>query len=150
MKSLACSYVWWPDIDADLESQVKQCNQCQLNRPSLPAVLMHPWEWPDHPWDRVHVDYPGPFMGQMFLIVIDAYSKWMEIEIVKFATAQNTIERCLPDLDCLKRWFQIMELASLVVTFLTLPQEMESSIYVLPPITPLPTVRQRGLCRPLS
>ena len=55
MKGLARSYVWWPNIYA-LESQVKQCNQCQLNRPSLPAVPMHPWEWPDHPWDCIHVD----------------------------------------------------------------------------------------------
>ena len=53
---------------------------------------MHPWEWPDHPWDCVHVNYVGPFMGQMFLIVIDACLKWMEIEIVKSATAQNTIK----------------------------------------------------------
>ena len=92
MKGLARSYVWWPNIDADLETQVKQCNQCQLYRPSPPAVSMHPWEWPDHPWDRVHVDYAGPFMGHMFLVVIDAYSKWIEIEMVKSATAQNTIE----------------------------------------------------------
>ena len=92
MKGLARSYVWWPNIDADLETQVKQCNQCQLNCPSLPAVPMHPWERPDHPWDRVHVDYTGPFMGQMFLVVIEAYSKWIEIEMVKSATAQNTIE----------------------------------------------------------
>ena len=26
MKGLARSYVWWPNIDADLEVQVKQCN----------------------------------------------------------------------------------------------------------------------------
>ena len=38
MKGLARSYVWWPNIDADLEAQVKQCNQCQLNCPSQPAV----------------------------------------------------------------------------------------------------------------
>ena len=74
MQGLACSYVWWPNIDADLEAQVKQCNQCQLNRPSLPAVPMYPWEWPDHLWDSVHVDYARPFMGQMFVVVIDAYS----------------------------------------------------------------------------
>ena len=53
---------------------------------------MHPWECPDHAWDRVHVDYSGPFMGQMFLVVIVAYSKWIEIEMVKLATARNTIE----------------------------------------------------------
>ena len=53
---------------------------------------MHSLEWPDHPWDHVHIDYIGPFMGPMFLVVIDVYSKWTEIETVKSATAQNTIE----------------------------------------------------------
>ena len=53
MKGLAriYMYVWCPNIDADLEVQVKQCNQCQLNQPSPPAVAMHPWEWPEHPWE---------------------------------------------------------------------------------------------------
>ena len=30
MKGLAHSYVWWPNIDADLEAQVKQCNECHI------------------------------------------------------------------------------------------------------------------------
>lgn len=92
MKGLARSYVWWPNIDADLEAQVKQCNQCQINQPSPPAVPMHPWEWPEHPWERIHLDYAGPFLGKMFLVVIDAHSKWMEIEVVSSATTQTTVE----------------------------------------------------------
>lgn len=92
MKGLARSYVWWPNIDADLEAQVKQCNQCQLNQPSPPAVAMHPWEWPEHPWERIHLDYAGPYLGKMFLVVVDAHSKWMEIEIVNAATTQATVE----------------------------------------------------------
>ena len=44
MKGLAHSYVWWPNIDADIEAQVKRCNQCQMNQPSPPIVPMHPWE----------------------------------------------------------------------------------------------------------
>ena len=62
MKGLTPSYVWWPNIDANLESEVKQCNQCQLNCPLPPVVPMHPWEWPDHPWNRVYADYAEPFM----------------------------------------------------------------------------------------
>ena len=93
MKGLARSYVWWPNIDADLEVQVKQCNQCQLNQPSPPAVPMHPWEWPERPWERIHVDYAGPFLGKMFLVVVDAHSKWMEIEVVNTATTEATVEQ---------------------------------------------------------
>ena len=129
--------------------------QDRLNRPSLPAVPMHPWEWPDHPWDRVHVNYAGPFMGQMSLIVIVAYSKWMEIEIIKSATAQNTIKH-------LRMMFARFGLPKVLVSdngtcFIsndfsefTSRNGINSTVYVLPPITPLPMVRQRGLCRPLS
>ena len=92
MKGLARSYVWWPNIDADLEAQVKQCNQYQLSRPSPPAVPTHPWDWPEHPWERIHLDYAGPFMGKMFLIAVDAHSKWMEVEMVDSATTQATVE----------------------------------------------------------
>ena len=28
MKSLARGYVWWPGIDADVESKVKDCKEC--------------------------------------------------------------------------------------------------------------------------
>ena len=53
---------------------------------------MHPWDWLELPWQCIHLDYARPFMGKMFLIVNDAYSKWMEVEIVNSATAQVTIE----------------------------------------------------------
>ena len=50
---------------------------------------MHPWEWPECVWSRVHVNYAGPLEGSMFLIV--AYSKWMEVVLVRHATSQTTI-----------------------------------------------------------
>ena len=28
-------------------------------------------------WSRIHVDYAGPFEGKYWLVVIDAYSKWL-------------------------------------------------------------------------
>ena len=93
MKSLARSYVWWPGLDADLEAKVKSCISCQENQKSPPQAPLHPWEWPEHPWSRVHVDYAGPFMGKMFLILVDAHSKWMEVCPVSAATSQVTIEK---------------------------------------------------------
>lgn len=69
MKSLARNFVLWPKIDADLEAKVKQCNQFQLSRPSSPVMpIMHPWDWPEHPWQRIHVDYAGPINSKMWLM----------------------------------------------------------------------------------
>ena len=93
MKSLARSFVWWPGMDLQLEKRVKTCEQCQMSR-HLPAkVPLHPWEWPERPWSRIHVDYAGPFLGKWFLVIVDAHSKWMDIAIVYAATSSITIEK---------------------------------------------------------
>ncbi|KAL6480987.1 hypothetical protein MHYP_G00090670 [Metynnis hypsauchen] len=79
MKGLARSYMWWPNIDAEVEALVKACATCQENQNSPPVAPLHPWEVPDKPWRRIHIDYAGPWMGRMFLIIVDAYSKWTHI-----------------------------------------------------------------------
>ncbi|XP_024921034.1 uncharacterized protein K02A2.6-like [Cynoglossus semilaevis] len=93
MKSLARSYVWWPRMDLDLENKVKSCIQCQANQKMSPPAPLHPWEWPDRPWSRLHLDFAGPFMGQMFLVMVDAHSKWIEGHIMGNITAPSTIEK---------------------------------------------------------
>lgn len=93
MKSLARSYVWWPNMDNDIERLVQRCVPCQSSR-SLPATApLQPWGWPERPWVRVHLDYAGPFLGKMFMVLIDAHSKWMEVQVVSSATARVTIEK---------------------------------------------------------
>ena len=93
MKSYARSYVWWPKMDLELENKVKTCTQCQINQNLSPPAPLHPWEWPDRPWSRLHVDFAGPFMGQMFFIMVDAHSKWIEAHIMSNITAPATIEK---------------------------------------------------------
>ena len=79
MNSLARSYVWWSRIDTDMEVCVKACDPCQQNQKSPPVTPLHPWSWPSKPWTRTHLDYAGSFMGSMFLLIIDAHSKWLDI-----------------------------------------------------------------------
>ena len=92
MKSLARSFVWWPQMDDDIADRVKSCNQCQLTRHAPQPAPLHPWEWPDRPWTRLHIDYAQPYLEKWFLIVVDAHSKWLEVKIVKSATTANTID----------------------------------------------------------
>ena len=70
---------------------VKECNVCQQHA-HLPAnAPMHTWEWPKNSWDRVHMDYAGPIQGSMILLLIDAYSKWIEAHVVSSSTSEVTI-----------------------------------------------------------
>ncbi|UYV62996.1 K02A2.6-like, partial [Cordylochernes scorpioides] len=49
----------------------------------MPPATISEWTWPEKPWHRLHLDLAGPFMGRMFLVLVDAYSKWIEIFIIK-------------------------------------------------------------------
>ena len=91
MKALSRSFVWWPQIDKNIETLVNTCASCQENRPTPPVVPLHLWEWPTRPWVRLHVDHAGPFMGHMYLILVDAHSKWLEVKRVSAATSAVTI-----------------------------------------------------------
>ena len=90
MKSLARSYVWWPHLDSDIVNKVRHCHICQNNRSSPPKAPLHPWEWPSRPWARLHIDHAGPFHGKFFLVV-DAHSKWIDVQIVKSTSSDSTI-----------------------------------------------------------
>ena len=87
MKALSKSFVWWPGIGAELEALAKHCDGCLLHKSSPCAAPVHPWEWPQRPWRRVHVDFAGPFEGSMFLLMVDAHSKWPEI--IQMSTLQT-------------------------------------------------------------
>ena len=75
MKAIARSHVWWPGLVKAIKDLVRMCSSCQQTR-SLPAkVPLHPWEWLARPWQRLHLDFAGPFLDKMYLLVIDAHSK---------------------------------------------------------------------------
>ena len=79
VKNMARSYVWWPGLDSNIEELVKPCPQCQVAKSAPPKAPLHPWVWPSKPWERIHVDFAGPFLGKTFIIIVDAHSKWPEV-----------------------------------------------------------------------
>ena len=93
IKRLARGYVWWPGIDQELEIAVRSCTECQQHQKSPAKAPMHPWEWPERPWTRIHTDYAGPVKGKMILVMVDSHSKWIEAAVVNSATSNVTIEK---------------------------------------------------------
>ena len=80
----------------NLEERVKSCEVCQAHQKTPAPVPLHPWKWLSCPWSRIHIDYAGPFMGKMFLLIIDAHSKWLDVHYVNSATTETTIEKLRP------------------------------------------------------
>ncbi|XP_054830333.1 uncharacterized protein K02A2.6-like [Eublepharis macularius] len=87
MKALARSYVWWPGIDREVEGWVRACQPCQEARPEMPQAPVRAWETTRTPWSRLHIDFAGPFQGHTFLVVVDSYSKWLEVVPVSAMTS---------------------------------------------------------------
>jgi len=96
MKSVARSYFWWPGLDKSIEQLVRGCVDCQAVKNAPTVAPLHLWVWPTQPMQRVHVDFAGPFQGAMFLVMVDAFSKWPEVCVLHSTTAEKTIEAMRP------------------------------------------------------
>ena len=109
MKSVAWSFMWWPGLDKDIKHLAKACQSCQAVKRAPPVAPLHPWVWPSKPWQRVHLDFAGPFQGSMFLVGVDVYSKWPEVRVMSVTTASAT-------LDVLREWFAVHGIPEQIVT----------------------------------
>jgi len=85
--------MWWPKMDQEIEQMVKACTECQIRHSAPPVAPLHPWKWPTHPWSRLHLDLAGPFLNNMFLILVDAHSKWLEVYPMSSTTSTAVIQR---------------------------------------------------------
>ena len=96
-------------VDKDIESMVRECTQCKKVENEPPKVKRHPWAWPCKPMDRIHIDFAGPYHGRHLLLMVDAYSKWCEVEIKSSTTAESTI-------NTLRSWFARYGLPNQLIT----------------------------------
>ncbi|UYV72333.1 K02A2.6-like [Cordylochernes scorpioides] len=97
LKSVARTLFWWPGLDKDIEETVRRCNCCQSHASMPPRTTPVNWPPTNQPWDRVHIDHLGPFEQKLYLIVVDACTKWIEAIPVPNTSTRETIEqlRCL-------------------------------------------------------
>lgn len=83
--------VWWPNMNKQVEQLVKSCYQCQLVGPRSKPEPIKSTKLPEGPWSEIAIDLleiPG---GNHLLVVIDNYSRWPEVVLVKKTDAQHII-----------------------------------------------------------
>ena len=66
MKGVARSYVWWPGMDANIESCTNACESCQLVQRNPTNTPVQPWIPSSRPGERIHIDYAGHVEGKYF------------------------------------------------------------------------------------
>ncbi|XP_061713508.1 uncharacterized protein K02A2.6-like [Cydia pomonella] len=92
MKTRLRTKVWWPKIDRDAENRVKACKGCTLVSAPNPPHPIKRRELPVEPWIDVAVDFLGPLPSNDYLLVlIDYYSRYKEIKIMRSITAVDTV-----------------------------------------------------------
>ncbi|CAF2039059.1 unnamed protein product [Rotaria magnacalcarata] len=92
MKVDARRYFWWPLIDKEIEDIVRKCPNCTENSKQPIKVPLASWPVSDQPWKRIQIDFMGKFMGLYFLIIVDAYSKWLEVFTMHHPSTKTTID----------------------------------------------------------
>jgi transposase InsO family protein len=87
---------WWPGQTKDVKDFVDTCDGCAAsvdrNQPAPMAVR----ETPEAAWQHCSADFKGPIGGQFYFhVLIDNYSRWPEVEIVK----STSFEKLRPALE---------------------------------------------------
>jgi hypothetical protein len=99
-KALIREKVWFPKMDEMIQTTIKQCIPCQAVGKSNPHQPIESTEMPKGPWEKLHMDFYG---------VIDRYSRFPEVEIVKSTKASIII----PKLD---RMFSVHGIPNVIKT----------------------------------
>ena len=74
-----------------LKAMVKRCHSCQENCNAPPDAPIH---LPSRPWSRLHIEFAGPLKNNpMLLVIIDAFSKWIEVFPMATVTSSATISK---------------------------------------------------------
>lgn len=95
MKRLARRKFFWEGLNQDIERKVNECESCQVLRKDKPDKLYGTWPETTFPFERIHLDF-FHFQGNTFLILVDAFSRWMEIKRMNGTNAQMLWRTLLP------------------------------------------------------
>ena len=93
MKQRLRSKVWWPGIDRQAERFCKTCHGCQLVSSPVNPEPIRSTPLPRGPWQDLAIDLLGPLpSGDSVLVVVDYFSRFYEIGIMRSTTSEKIIE----------------------------------------------------------
>lgn len=92
VKARARQIFYWPLMSQDIENYIKKCRVCErfAMKNSKQELLSYPI--PERPWERVGADIFS-YGDRSYLVVMDAYSNWLELVPLKNKSANEVITK---------------------------------------------------------
>ncbi len=91
-KERARDILFWPGMNRQIEETVSKCTICMETRRANAKEPMIPHEVPDRPWQVIATDL---FLldGETYVVVVDYYSRYFEIERLQSTTSTSLIRK---------------------------------------------------------
>ena len=85
--------MFWPRMAAQITDRVLNCHTCSTHqrRNTKEPLLSHPT--PSRPWERIAADL-CEVNGQHYLVMVDYYSNFIEVDRLSETTGEKIIECC--------------------------------------------------------
>ena len=90
-RSRAREFVFWTNINKDIEELVQKCSLCQSQQNSTTSIQKYVSEIPPHPWYTVGSDL-FYFRRIDFLVVVDYFSKYLIMRKIHNSTSSAIIK----------------------------------------------------------
>ena len=88
------SSVWWPGVSKEMGNFIQSCPVCQKTTfPAREPLITTPL--PSYPWERIAVDL-FELKGSMYLLVVDYYSQFVEVQKLSSTTPTSVIMHLKP------------------------------------------------------
>ena len=84
--------VWWPGMSKQLKELVATCRECQENKPAQRHEPLKTTDLPQRPWQQLGADLCS-FKGQDYLVVVDYYSRWLEVCQLRSTTSTAIVNK---------------------------------------------------------
>ena len=83
--------VWWPGISKDITDLITACDVCRSQRPTQQSEPLRPTPLPGRPRETLGTDL-FEIKGKHYLVVVDYYSRWIEIRNLTQTTSSHVIK----------------------------------------------------------